>query len=117
VLNFIGDNASPALESKPHLHELDLITGKGKTVNVINKITCAWEKVAIRLHFEGHDISRIRRDERQAEDACRTMFTEWLEGKGRTPTTWGTVIQALNEARQGELAKDLEDVLDTIATK
>ena len=83
-------------------------------MNVIDKTACAWEKVAIRLHFEGHDISRIRRNERQAEDACRTMFTEWLEGKGRTPTTWGTVLQALNEARQGELANDLEEVLDTL---
>jgi hypothetical protein len=117
VLYFIGDDASPALASKPHLHELDLIAGKGKTVNVIDKTACAWEKVAMRLHFKGHDISRIRKNERQAEDACRTIFTEWLEGKGRTPTTWGTVIQALNEARQGELAKDLEEVLATIATK
>ena len=86
-------------------------------MNVIDKTACAWEKVAIRLHFEGHDISRIRRNERQAEDACRTMFTEWLEGKGRTPTTWCTVLQALNEARQGELANDLEEVLDTTPAK
>ena len=113
MLFLIGDDASPALLSKPRLHELDLIAGKGKTVNVIDKTACAWEKVATRLHFEGHDVSRIRRNERQAEDACRTMFAEWLEGKGRTPTTWGTVLQALNEARQGELANDLEEVLDT----
>ena len=86
-------------------------------MNVIDKTAYAWEKVATRLHFEGHDISRIRRNERQAEDACRTMFAEWLEGKGRSPTTWCTVLQALNEARQGELAKDLEEVLDTTATK
>ena len=86
-------------------------------MHVINKTACAWEKVATRLHFEGHDISRIRKNERQAEDACRTMFSEWLEGKGRTPTTWGTVLQALNEVRQGELANDLEEVLETIAIK
>ena len=86
-------------------------------MNVIDKTACAWEKVATRLHFESHDISRIRRNERPAEDACRMMFGEWLEGKGRNPTTWGTVLQALNEARQGELAKDLEEVLDTTATK
>jgi hypothetical protein len=86
-------------------------------VEVIKKTAHAWEKVAQRLHFEGNDISRIRRDERQAEDACRMVFIEWLAGKGRTPTTWGTVIKALNEAEQGELAKDLEEALDTIAIK
>ena len=86
-------------------------------MNVIDKTACAWEKVATRLHFENHDISRIRRNEHQAEDACRTMFGEWLESKGRTPTTWGTVLHALNEAKQGELANDLEEVLETIAIK
>ena len=102
---------------KPCLHELDLIAGGRITVNVINKTACVWEKVAMRLHFEGHDISRIRKNKPQAEDACRTVFIEWLEGKGRTPTTWDTVLQALNEAEQGELAKDLKEVLDTIAIK
>ena len=47
------------------------------------------------------------------------MFGEWLqpEGKCRTPITWDTVLQALNEARQDELAKDLEEVLDTTLTR
>ena len=113
----VGDSASSTVAGRPRLHELDLIASKGKTVNVIGKAACVWEKVATRLYFEGPDISRIQRDKPQAEDACHTMFIEWLEGKGRTPTTWETVIQALNEARQGELAKDLKEVLDTVATK
>ena len=84
---------------------------------MIGKAAYGWERVATRLYFEGHDILRIQRDKPQAEDACRTMFIEWLEGKRRTPTTWETVIQALNEARQGELANDLKEVLDTVAAK
>ena len=84
---------------------------------MINKTAHVWKKIATQLHFEGHDISRIKQDEPQAEDACRTVFIEWLEGKGRTPTTWGTILQTLNEAEQGELANDLEEVLDTIAIK
>ena len=100
-----------ALTIKPHLHELDHISGNGKTVTVIDSVACVWEKVAMRLHFEGHDISRIQRNEHRAEDACRTMFVEWLEGKGRTPTTWETILKALEEAKQCELAKDLKDIL------
>ena len=45
------------------------------------------------------------------------MFVEWLEGKGRTHTTWETVLQALDEAKQGELVKDLKKTFDTSATK
>ena len=97
------------MTSKPQLHELDRITGNGKTVRVINKAASVWEKVATRLYFEGHDILTIQRNKSQAEDACRTMFIEWLEGKGRTPTTWETVIKALEEAELAEVAKDLKE--------
>ena len=98
------------MASKPQLHELDRITGNGKTVKVINRASPVWEKVATRLHFESHDILTIRRNEHQAEDACRTVFMEWLEGKGRSATTWETVIKALDEAELAEAAKDLKDI-------
>ena len=39
------------------------------------------------------------------------MFSEWLEGKGRTPTNWETVIKSLEEAELGEVAQDLKEVL------
>ena len=78
---------------------------------MIDNVAHVWEKVATRLHFKGYDISRIRKNERLAEDACRTMFIEWLEGKGRTPTTWETVLTALEEAKQPQLASDLKEVL------
>ena len=110
LIFFVGDATNSSLASKPQLHELDRITGNGKTVRVINRAASVWEKVATRLHFEGHDILTIRKNEHQAEDACRTMFMEWLEGKGRTPTTWETVIKALDEAELAEVAKDLKDI-------
>ena len=114
ILSYVGGDATSTLANKPHLHELDLFAGK---VSVIDMTACVWEKVATRLYFEGHDISRIRKNEHQAEDACRTMFAEWLEGKGRTPTTWETVLQALDEAKQGELTKELKELFNTSATK
>lgn len=70
-----------------------------------------WEEVATALHFEPNDILRIGKDKHQAKDACRTVFIEWLQGKGRDPITWETVIKALDEVQQGELAKDLREVL------
>ena len=71
-----------------------------------------WERVATRLHFEGHEITCIKRDNPiRCEDACHAMFSKWLEGKGRTPTNWDTVIKALEEANLGEVAVDLKEVL------
>ena len=72
-----------------------------------------WDKIALRLHFSGHDISRIERDHKDSVvRACRTMFSEWLEGKGRQPITWNTLIKALKEADHSELAREVETIID-----
>ena len=102
---------SAGLSLKPRLHELDRIKGSGKTVKVIERTAAYWERVAMRLHFEGHEIDTIAADYRQSEDACRKMFSDWLLGKGRQPKSWETVIGSLNEAGFGEIASDLSDAI------
>ena len=80
-------------------------------MRVIERAAAKWVSVATRLHFESHDISRIREDyNQQTLKACQAVFIEWLEGKGRTPTTWNTVIKALEEAYLSEIAGDLNIV-------
>ena len=99
--------------TKPEFHELDLLKSKGKTVRVMERTAAKWERVATRLYFGGHDISSIKKDPTclSPEDACRKVFTEWLDGKGRKPVSWGTLIEVLEEAQIGELAKDIETIL------
>ena len=82
---------------------------------MIDTAAAVWDKVALRLHFEGHDIARIKRDcHYQAGPACQTVFSEWLRGKGRQPTSWDTLIKALREAGLPDVASDLGHVLGTI---
>ena len=97
---------------QPKLHYLDLIEANEKTVKVIEQAAAKWEKVATRLYFEGHDIDCIRKDyPQQTVEACRSVFIKWLQGRGRKPTSWDTVIMALKEADLSELAGDLKFVL------
>ena len=67
--------------------------------------------MALRLHFNHSDISKIDRDHRTCSQACQTMFGEWLEGKGRKPITWNTLLTALREAEFSELASDVETII------
>ena len=111
---FLVHTDFPTTSSLPKLHHLDLIEGNGKTVRVINRAAAKWVSVATRLHFESHDISRIREDyHQQTIKACQTVFIEWLEGKGRTPTTWNTVIKALEEADLSEVAGELKIIFSS----
>ena len=112
---FIFYTDIPDISSVPEWHQLDLIEGNGKTVRVIKRAAQEWESVATRLYFDIDDISRMRRDHyQQCRNACQTVFMEWLQGKGRTPTTWDTVIKALKEAELSELAADLQTVLSAV---
>ena len=102
----------PKTFSPPKLHQVDLIEGNGKTVKVIEQAAAKWERVATRLYFGSHDICRIKKDyPNQSFEACQTVFIEWLNGKGRKPISWETLIKALKEADLSELAADLEVVL------
>ena len=107
----LGGAGSTKLAGRPRLCELDLNEDNGKTIRLIRRTAADWEQVATRLHFEVHDIRSLRADHRKTFDACREMFMEWLEGKGRSPKTWETVIIALEEADLSEVASDLKDVL------
>ena len=81
-------------------------------MRVIKQAAAKWESVATSLHFESHDIVRIREDyPQQSIKACQTVFIEWLQSNGRKPTTWDTVIKALEEADLSELAADLKIIL------
>ena len=84
-------------------------------MRVIKQAAAKWESIAIRLHFESHEISCIKKDTHyQSIDACRILFNQWLQGNGRTPITWNTVIKALEEADLSKLAGDLKIVLGVI---
>ena len=81
-------------------------------MKIIDRVANEWESVAIRLYFEHHDISRIKKDHpNQCRSACSTVFGEWLEGGGRLPTTWETLTKALVEANLGEVAADIKDII------
>ena len=99
----------------PKLHQLDLLKGKGKSVKLIDTVAYDWTRVALRLHFERHHINRIDQDcHQQSIRACRTMFNDWLEGTGRKPTSWITLIEVLKEAEMLKVATDLECILGNI---
>ena len=101
----------PSISSIPEWHHLDLIEGNGKTVRVIKQAAAKWKSVATRLHFKIDDLSRIGKDyHQQSLNACQSVFMEWLQGRGRKPTTWDTVIKALEEADLSEPAADLKIV-------
>ena len=97
------------IDSTPKLHQLGYLKRHNRTIKVMEHVAFKWELVATQLHFEGHLINTIRRDaQHQADSACRDMFIKWLEGVGRKPTTWRTLIDTLHEAGLSGVAHELD---------
>ena len=44
------------------------------------------------------------------------ILQEWLEGKGRKPVTWGTLLETLQRIGLRELAREIQDVKTTTGT-
>ena len=101
----------PAVDDIPELHELERFEQCSLIIRIIDRVAAEWKRIALRLHFKHHCIQVIEMNHHyQAVPACCTMFTQWLEGNGRKPTTWRTLIIALKEENLCTLAEELEKI-------
>lgn len=81
-------------------------------MRIIDEISGSWSYVAIAFGFDGPSIDQIKlSSQQQAREACRMMMTEWFKGAKRAPVTWGTLVQALQDAEFVDLADKLLNVL------
>ena len=99
------------VESKPEMDEL--MTLQGGRVQVINEVAAIWEDLAYSLHFKAHDIANIKNNVHPftLTAACREVLIMWLHGKRRKPVNWRTLLEALEDAGQGQLATELRAVV------
>ena len=82
-------------------------------MKITQTVAAKWEDVALALHFEGHVLQNIRYDPHIhcIDTACREMFQKWLDGEGRQPVTWETLLDALVDAGFVTVVEDLHEIL------
>ena len=97
-----------AIDDAPKLHQLDYLEHCSL---IIDRVAAEWKTVALRLHFEDYRIKVIEMNcHYKPVPACRSMFSQWLEGQGREPKTWRTLILALKEANLHTIAQELRNI-------
>ena len=86
----------------------------GRPVRVVEEVCADWEKLALVLEFRGGVIRAVRESERLlVEPACRRILERWsVDGEGRQPVTWETLIECLEDIEYGTLASDLRRELE-----
>ena len=83
----------------------------GHVINIPREIGCKYHNFGTLL-LEDQTMAHIRDLEHQlqkdGEEINRHILQEWLEGKGKKPITWGTLVKVLSDIGMGELAKKVE---------
>ena len=58
----------------------------------------------------GSQVSALEKEMgKNAQDINHKIFELWLQGKGRQPVTWGTLMAVLQDIGLYRLAKDIKD--------
>ena len=85
-------------------------------VFITEEIAAKWRRVGLSLHFTSGTLDNIESTcHGDVEKCCNRMLTLWLEGHvqdvSQAPVTWKTFLEALKDARFGQLANNLTDLL------
>ena len=104
----------PATEDRPTLPQLiDFKTSTGN-INVTERIGTSYGKLGpLLLRDDDGSVTQAIRDQYQ-RDAAKINYEilqRWIQGKGRLPVQWSTLIDVLKKIELLELAKKIEDNL------
>ena len=81
-------------------------------VNLAEKIGVKYTEFGVLLldDTDGSKISAIEREfGRKASDINCNIFQLWLQGKGKQPVTWATLIAVLRDIGMNQLARSIEE--------
>ena len=86
----------------------------GRSVNIPREIGSKYQNFGAQLlqeHTSAHIEDLEHQYLRNGEEINHHILQEWLEGRGRKPTTWATLARVLHDIEKGELAAKLEESL------
>ena len=76
--------------------------------HVVPAVAAKWREFGTYLGLEAHFIKAVHADQSSAEDSCLNVLLKWIDGAGKQPKTWITVLEAMRRAGFTEVAKELE---------
>ncbi len=95
--------------------ELRFLENKAKGVKVqnIKEVQAEWVELSDLLHLPPMTVRNLRAYPNWIpESACRSVFVDWLSGKGSVPITWGTLIEVFKTMGYSELSHKITLALE-----
>ena len=100
----------------PTLRQLLAIPGEGGPINVVEQIGVHFTTFGILILNDdtGAVVEAVARQHMlNAEHVNMEILKRWLQGSGRQPVVWRTLVKCLEEAGLKRLAETIEERLTT----
>ena len=114
-------SSSTSATSKPILSELlNFKTSSGSTVNIVEQIGTHYSKLGPLLLTDNTGavtsaiVSQYQRD---ADAINQEILTRWLQGQGKKPVSWSTLIDVLRDVGLSELSQMIQESLTSSPTQ
>jgi len=108
-----GGPPTPATGDIPDMMELVTFRGKTKKINIPQEISTNYHNFGILL-LEDKTGARVKSIEHRyrgdSEQINREILEQWINGNGKQPLTWGTLIKVLYDVELTTLARDIAAV-------
>ena len=104
-------NSAMHTGSTPTMPELLHFKAGSRHINIPREIGSKYHNFGAQLlqeHTAAHFEDLEHQYQRNGEEINCHILQEWLDGKGRKPTTWATLVKVLNDIEMGELANKIE---------
>ena len=93
-----------------------LSTGPRDGIRIIRRIGANYHSLGILLLNDDDGAITtgiIAGNHHQPENITRDILLKWLQGQGRQPVTWATLMTVLHEIELSELAQDIASTMNT----
>ena len=107
------DTPNSNLDTKPTLQELQNFTcTDGRVINIPVEVSADYTKFGTFLLDNSASTVKIiaPKHHYNAEQINTEILQEWLNGRGKQPVTWATLVKALYDNELFSLAGDIEAV-------
>ena len=97
----------------PTMLELVRFRGRERRINIPQEIGVKYSQFGLLLLNDttGAKVCNIEhKHHRNAERINTEILEEWLEGRGKQPVNWRTLIKVLHDVQLSNLASDIEAV-------
>ena len=101
-------------EQQPNLSQLICFKTQSGSINVLEQIGAHYRELGVLLlnDTNGTVTQAIMGQHPEAINVNFEILQRWIQGKGKLPVEWTTLIEVLRDIKLSELAHEMEEALE-----